>query len=133
MENEASTTLNMKMTSVNITYQLAPPSNHRENNAERMIQTPKKKFIAGLCSVDKDFHLQLRDRILKQATTSLNFLRKSRTLLHISAYNNISGEFYFNRTPLSPPGMRVIIHNIPNYRASWAPHGEDKWYIGTEI
>ena len=22
------------------------------------------------------------------------------------------------------------MHNIPNDRASWAPHGEDRWYIG---
>ena len=35
MENEASTTLKMEMTTVNIKYQLAPPSNHRTNNTDR--------------------------------------------------------------------------------------------------
>ena len=41
------------MKSMNIKYQLVPPSNHRANNAERAIQTFKNHFIAGLCSVDK--------------------------------------------------------------------------------
>ena len=35
MDNEASTALNMTMTTMNIKYQLVPPSNHRANNAER--------------------------------------------------------------------------------------------------
>ena len=119
IDNESSTVLNMIMTSMNIKYQLVPPSNHITNNAEREIQIFKNHFIALLYSVDKYFHLQLRDRILQQATISLNILRKSRTLPHISAYTHIFGEFDFNRTPLAPPGTRVIIHNIPNYRASW--------------
>ena len=59
MFNEASTALNMTMNSMNINYQLVPPSNHRANNVERAIQTFKNHFIAGMCSVDKYFHLQL--------------------------------------------------------------------------
>ena len=51
MDNEASTSLNMKMTSMNIKYQLVPPSNHRANNAERLIQTFKNNFISVLCRV----------------------------------------------------------------------------------
>ena len=89
MNNEASTALKMTIASMNITYQLVPPSNHRAKNAERVIQTFKNHFIAGLCSVDKDFHLQLWDRILQQSTISLNFLRQSITLPHISAYTHI--------------------------------------------
>ena len=33
MDNEAYKALNMKMTSMNIKYQLVPPSNHIANNA----------------------------------------------------------------------------------------------------
>ena len=96
MDNEASTALKLTMTTMNIKYQLLPPSNHRANNAERAIQTFKNHFIAGMCSVDKYFHLQFWDRILQQATISLNLLRQSRTLPHISAYTQIFGEFDFN-------------------------------------
>ena len=34
MDNEASTALNMTMITMNIKYQLVPPSNHIANNAE---------------------------------------------------------------------------------------------------
>ena len=53
MDNEASTDLNMTMTSMNIKYNLVIPSNHIPNNAERAIQTFKNHFIAVLCRVDK--------------------------------------------------------------------------------
>ena len=120
----------MTITSMNIKYQLIPTSNHRAHNSERAIKKFKNHFIAGLCSVDKDFHLQLWDILLHQATISINLLRKSITLPHISAYTHIFGEFDFNCTPLSPPGTRVVINNRTNDQASWAPHGEYGWYIG---
>ena len=52
VENEASTSLKMEITTMDINYQLFTPSNHRADNTERLIQTLKKKFIVGLCSVD---------------------------------------------------------------------------------
>ena len=61
------------MTTMDIKYQLVPPSDHRENNAEKSIQTFKNHFISGLCSVDKYFHLQLWERLIHQATISLSF------------------------------------------------------------
>ena len=48
MDNELSTSIKSKMTTMNIKYQLVNPSNHREKNAERVIQTFKNHFIAGL-------------------------------------------------------------------------------------
>ena len=89
MDNEASTALNMTMTSMNNKYQLVPPSNHRANNSERAIKTFNNHFITGLCSVDKYFHLQLWYRLLQQATIILNFIIQSRTLPHLSAYTHI--------------------------------------------
>ena len=86
-----------------------------------------------MCSVDKDFQLQFWERLLQQAKISLNFLIKSRTLLHPSAYTHIFGSFDSDQTPLAPPGKRIIIHNRPNDCASWAPHGEYAWYIGPEM
>ena len=89
MDNDASNVLKPTMTTMNIKYQLDPPSNHRENNAEREIQTFKNHFIAGLCRVEKYFHLQLWDRLLQKATISLKLVRQSKTLPHISAYTHI--------------------------------------------
>ena len=76
MDNEAYNALNLTKITMKIKYQLVPPINHRENNAEREIQTFRNHFIAGLCSVDKYFHLQLWDRLLQKAKISLNLLRK---------------------------------------------------------
>ena len=59
MDNEASTALKMAMKIMNMKYQLLPPSYHRANNAERATQNFKNYFIAGLCRVDKYFHLQM--------------------------------------------------------------------------
>ena len=76
MDNEVSTALKLTMTTMNLKYQLVPPSNHRANNAERVIQTFKNHFIAELCSLDKGFHIQLWDILIQQATISLNLPRQ---------------------------------------------------------
>ena len=91
MENKASTALKRTMTTMNIKYQVVPPSNHREKNTDRSIQKFKNHFVAGLCSVDKDFHLQLWDRLLQQTAISINLLMQSITLPHISAYTHTFG------------------------------------------
>ena len=133
MDNGESTALNMTINSMKIKYQQVPPSNHRENNSEIAIQTFKNHFIAGMCSIDKDFHIQLWDRLLKQATIRLNLLRQSGTLPHLSAYTHTFEEIDYNFTLLAPPGTRVVIHNKPNDCASWSPHGKDGCYIGPEM
>ena len=91
MDNGSSAALKMTMTTMNIKYQLVPPSKHRANNAEIVIQKSKNHFIAGLYSVDKYFHLQLWDILLQKEKISLNLIGKSRTLPNISAYTHIFG------------------------------------------
>ena len=80
MENEASTALKMEMTTMDIKYQLVTQNIHRAKNAQKSIHTFQKHFIAGLCSVDKYFHLQFWYRLLHQTIMSLNLLRKSSIL-----------------------------------------------------
>jgi hypothetical protein len=31
---------------------------------------------------------------------------------------------------MAPPGTRIIAHETPSRRRTWAPHGQDGWYIG---
>lgn len=113
-----------------IDVQLVPPHLHRRNASERAISTFKDNFIAGLCRTDPDFPLHLWDKLLPQAVLSLNLLRGSRINPRLSAYAQIYGAFDFNRTPLAPPGTRVLIHEKPAVRETWAPHAVDGWYIG---
>ena len=81
--NKVSAGLKMKMTNMDITYQLVPPINHRTNNSERAIQTFKNHFIAGLYNVDEYSRLKLWEKLLHQVMISLNFLRQPRVLPHL--------------------------------------------------
>jgi hypothetical protein len=77
LDNEASKELLQFMTTEAIDYQLVPPSMHRQNAAERAIQTFKNHFISTLCGNDKDFPMHLWDRLLPQALLTLNLLCSS--------------------------------------------------------
>ena len=118
----------MSMTTMDINYQLVHPNNHRANNAEKKIQMFNNHFIAVLCSVDENFHLQLWEILLQQATITMNLLRKSRIHSHLLAYTHIFGEFDYNCTRLAPPGTKVVIHNMPKDITSWEPYGGLSWY-----
>jgi hypothetical protein len=61
---------------------------------------------------------------------TLNLLRQSRLNPKLSAHAQLNGLFDYNDTPLAPPGTRVIIHEKPDKRGSWAPHGQNGWYVG---
>ena len=77
LDNEASTALKHTIREKGIDFQLVPPHIHRRNAAERAIQTFKNHFVAILCGADTKSPLHLWDRLLPQATTSLNLLRNS--------------------------------------------------------
>ena len=130
LDNEASTILKEYMHEEDIDFQLTPAGIHRRNKAERAIQTYKNHFIAGLCSVDPAFPLHLWDRLLPQATITLNLLRASRVNPKLSAYAQIHGQFDYNRTPLVPPGTKVLAHERPEDRKSFAPHAVEGFYTG---
>ena len=69
-----------------VVYQLVPPHHHRNNLAERAIQTWKNHFKAGLATVDPNFPLSEWDRSIDQANITLNLLRVSRSNPRLSAY-----------------------------------------------
>jgi hypothetical protein len=77
--------------------------------------------------------MHLWDILLPQAVITLNMLRKSRINPKLSAATHIYGQYYFNRAPMTPPGTRVIAHETPNRRRTWAKHGQDGWYIGPAL
>jgi hypothetical protein len=113
-----------------VDFQLAPPDQHRRNAAERAIRTWKNHFIAGLCNVDRNCPLIIWDKFVDQSTITLNLLRTSRINPQLSAYAQLFGNFDYNRTPLAPPGIRVVAHDKPGKRTSWATHGTPGWYTG---
>ena len=130
MDNECSRAVKNYILSQNVALQLAEPDNHRANAAERAIQTFKNHFIAGLCTVDPTFPLQLWCYLLEQAEITLNLLRTSRDDPTKSAYETLNKSFDWNRTPLAPPGTKSLIYEAPNRRTSWGAHAVDGWYLG---
>jgi hypothetical protein len=51
----------------------------------------------------------------------------------ISAATHLDGQYEYNRAPMAPPGTINITHETPNRRRTWAPHGQDGWYIGPAL
>jgi hypothetical protein len=133
VENEASKLLKTYLRQQNITFQLVPPYIHRRNAFERAIRSFKDHLIAGLCSTDKSFTMHLWDRLLPQAVITLNMLRTSRINPKLSASTHIDGQYDFNRAPMAPLVTRIIAHKTPSRRRTWAPHGQDGWYIGPAL
>jgi hypothetical protein len=124
LDNEASAALKNFFTVNDITYQLMPPRFHRRNAAERAIGTFKEHFVAGLSSVYPTFPLHLWDRLLPQAEITLNLLRTSRLHPQISAAAHFHGLVDYNKTAFAPPGCKIIAHEKPGKRRTWASHGQ---------
>jgi hypothetical protein len=133
LDNEASQLLKSYLHDKNIAFQLVPPYSHRINAAEREIRSFKDHLIAGICSTDKAFPMHLWDRLLPQSVITLNMLRISRINPNLSASTHIDGQYDYNRVQMAPPGTRIIAHETPNRRRTWAQHGQYGWYIGPTL
>jgi hypothetical protein len=130
LENEASAALKNFFTFNGIAYQLVPPHWHRRNAAEIAIRIFKEHFLSGISSVDPAFPLHLWDRLLPQAEITLNLLRTSRLHPQLSAAAHFYGLMDYNKTAFAPPGCKIIAHEKPGKRRTWAPHGQHGYSLG---
>jgi hypothetical protein len=94
------------------------------------IASPGDHFIAVLYGADSGFPAKQWDRLIKQAVMTLNMCRPSRINPKLSAYQQVWGNFDFNKTPLAPPGCKVVVHERAMEREAWACHGIVGYYIG---
>jgi hypothetical protein len=130
LDNEALTALKNFFTVNDIAYQLVPPRCHQRSASERAIRTFKEQFVAGLSSVDPSFPMHLWDRLLPQAEITLNLLRTSRLHPQLSAAAHFHGLVDYNKTAFAPPGCKIIAHEKPGKRRTWAPHGQHGYSLG---
>lgn len=134
LDNETSTPLDAFMKRQGIKIQYCPPGMHRANRAERSIQTFKNQAIATLCTTSKDFPLTLWDRLLPQIELCLNHLHPYKPNPTISAYAGLHGGAHdFRANPIGPAGSKILIHDKPGSRGSWAPHGVPGFYLGPAL
>jgi len=89
----------------------------------------KNHLIAGICTVDPLFPIQLWDELLPQSQDTLNLLRTSRNNPKLSAYAILEGEFNFNKNPLAPPGTKALVYVDPTQRTTWGTHAVGGWYV----
>jgi hypothetical protein len=130
LDNEISKDMIAEIEERAMDYQIAAPGDHRLNFAERAIQTFKNHFVSILHGCDPEFPANQWDRLIKQTVMTLNMVRPSRLNPKLSAYNQLWGVFNFEKTPLAPPGCKVVVHERPQERGTWADHGVTGFYIG---
>lgn len=54
--------------------------------------------------------------------------------MSISAYPGLhGGPFDFAAHPIAPASSKVVLHDKPAIRASWAPHGTHGYYLGLAL
>jgi hypothetical protein len=130
LDNGASQLLKDFMTDQYVDYRLTPAGLRRHNWAERAIQTFNIHFISGLCSTHPNFPLNLWDKLLPQATLTLNLLRLSRINPKLSAHAQIHGSFNFDKTSLAPLGIKVLAHERAEGRETFSVHSARGYYVG---
>jgi hypothetical protein len=67
---------------------------------------------------------------LPQAEITLNLLRTSRLHPQLSAAAHFHGLVDYNKTAFAPPGCKIIAHEKPGKRLTWAPHGQHGYLLG---
>lgn len=134
LDNETSSDLELFLRSHVDVVQYVPPHQHRANKAERAIRDVKYHIIACLCTADPDFPLKLLEAMLPQMEITLNLLRPSALNPAISAYEGLYGAPYdLMAHPIVPIGVRVVVYEGPDQRASWAQHGVKGFYLGPSL
>ena len=130
LDNGTSLALETYATKNNISIQYCPPGQHRSLKAERAILTFKNHFISTLCTVSNDFPMTLWDKLLPQAELCLNHLIPYGPNTNISASEGLHGcQLDFRAHPIAPAGTKVLIHDKPTERSSWAPHGVGSFHL----
>ena len=116
-----------------IEFQMDPPHMHSQNFAERSIWTCKKHFIAGFSTTDPNVPIKKWDRLISQCVITLYLLQNSRVNPALSEYVDLFGPYDFNKSPMVPPGTRVIVHDKPIIHTSWGHNVTLGWYIGHSL
>ena len=99
------------------TIQYLPAGNHRASKAERAIRTWKNHFVATLSATDPSFPLHAWEHLIPQAELTVNLLRSSSFTPNTSAWQALHGAYSFDRTPIAPPGMKILSFEPPDKRA----------------
>ena len=76
--------------------------NHRANITERIVETAKHHFIAGMAGTDENYPIREWDRGVAQSQRTLNMLRTCRINPKLSADAFLEGQHNYNAVPFPP-------------------------------
>ena len=110
LDNECSNNLKLSIINQNAKYELVRPHQHRQNAAVKGIRTFKNHLLSGLATCNKDFPILEWDRLIPQCEMTLNLLRNSRINPRLSSWAILYGNNDFNKSPLAPPGTKILVH-----------------------
>ena len=127
LDNKCPKEIQSTINSLGGMYQLFPPQQHHRNAAEADIRTFKNHSLSGLATCDPQLPIAEWDCLLPQTELTLNFLRNSKINPKLSAWAHLNGMFTFNKTPLLPPGTKILVHSKPTYHKEF--HGQQGWYV----
>ena len=130
MDNEAYSTVMIWLERNKVDAQKVSPYNHQENTAERMIETAKHHFIAGMAGTDKNYTIREWDRGVAQSQRTLNMLRPCRIHPKLSADAFLEGQHDYNAVTFRPLGRRILIFEGPEKRSSRGFHWVEGFSVG---
>ena len=63
--------------------------------------------------------LNLWDKLIPQTFITINLLRNSHRNPQLLSEAHINAQFEYHKTPLAPPGTKVVDFEPPDKRSSW--------------
>ena len=72
-------------------------------------------------------------KLVEQGNITLNLLRPSRLNPKLSAYAQVFGALYDQKTPLNLPGMKLLAHVLPIDHRLFDPHAIKGFSVGVAI
>jgi hypothetical protein len=82
---------------------------------------------------DRDFPLQLWNKLTPQVILCLNILCALQIDPTVSAHKILNSPYDWNRYPLAPLGCKPIVYKDGNTRGLWASRSIDGWYLGPSL
>ena len=101
----------------------------QKNAAKSSIQTWSKHFHTGIATCSPELPATKSDLLMTQCDTTLNILCYFQQQTKLSAYTCLHGRYNFNRSPMAPPGTKVVFHKTLDQRTIWGQHGVQVSYI----
>ncbi len=131
LNNQASAAYKIAIETSKMTYQLVPPDNHRQNMAEKAIQTFKNHFISVLSGCAPTMLMHLWGQLLPQVELQLLLLRQSQVNPNMSAYAHLYGQHNYNKHPFVQIGMEALVHDKPHRQRTYAEHCRKTFVLST--